>query len=157
MNTSGDYGNFGAPGINVPIQKTVIPRTSRTGSSSLIGQFPLRQNRLHVKLNPEISVMRLSHALERLYQVSLFPRLAATQSPPSSPALDYDLYLFTQPAYGANITVYLARALNQDPSRPLKYSIQLDDNEIQTIQYISYVFPMNMPAGCLQMAADGST
>jgi len=158
INTSGDYGNFGAPSVNVPIQKSVVPKNFKNGfvesdkTVSIEAEHTSRRTKsgaVHYEVIPRLG--------RTLSGVTLFPRLAATQSPPSSPALEYDLYLFTQPAYGANITIYLAGALNQDPSRPLKYAIQLDDNEIQTVQYIPYVFPLNMPAGWPQMAADGNT
>lgn len=158
INTSGDYGNFGAPSVNVPIFKPSVPKSFTNGfvesdkTISIEAEHTSRRTK-----SGDVHYEVISSLGRTLSGVTLYPRLSATQSPPSSPALEYDLYIFTQPTYGANVTLYLAGALNQDPTRPLKYAIQLDDNPIQTVQFIPYVFPMNMPAGWERMVADGNT
>ncbi|CZT13826.1 uncharacterized protein RCO7_11556 [Rhynchosporium graminicola] len=66
--------------------------------------------------------------------VSLFPSSIGSQSPPSSPRLSYNIFLFT--ATVASINVYLGPSLNTDPSRPLAYAISLDDSAPIKSQYI---------------------
>lgn len=65
--------------------------------------------------------------------VTLFPVLAETQNPPSSPRLEYDFYVFSENVT-ANANVVVSPTLNHYPSRPLKYAISIDDEDIQTVQ-----------------------
>lgn len=66
--------------------------------------------------------------------VTLFPVTADTQSPPSSPKLTYNIHVFT--ATTASITVHLAPSLNTDSSRPLAYSISIDNAAPTKAQYV---------------------
>lgn len=66
--------------------------------------------------------------------VTLFPVSISTQTPPDSPKLTYNLYLFTSTT--ANITVFLGTSLNTDPSRPLAYAIAIDDETPVKAQYV---------------------
>ena len=67
--------------------------------------------------------------------MTLLPVLAGTQKPPSSPRLEYDMYVFLNVSE-ANATVYLGPSLNTDPSRPLKYAIAFNDAEPQVVQFV---------------------
>jgi hypothetical protein len=66
--------------------------------------------------------------------VTLFPVTIGTQTPPSSPKLTYNIYIFT--ATTASITVHLAPSLNTDASRPLAYSISIDNATPTKAQYV---------------------
>jgi hypothetical protein len=69
-----------------------------------------------------------------LSALTLLPISIPTQTPPDSPKLTYNLYLFT--ATTANITLFLSPSLNTDPSRPLAYAIAIDDETPVKAQYI---------------------
>ncbi|PVH74884.1 glycoside hydrolase family 115 protein [Cadophora sp. DSE1049] len=66
--------------------------------------------------------------------VTLFPVTISTQTPPSSPQLAYNIFIFT--ATTASIRIYCGPSLNTDPSRPLAYAISLDDGAPVKSQYI---------------------
>jgi hypothetical protein len=51
--------------------------------------------------------------------ITLLPVSIPTQTPPDSPKLTYNLYLFTSAT--ATITLFLGPSLNTDPSHPLSY------------------------------------
>lgn len=76
--------------------------------------------------------------------VTLFPVTIATQTPPSSPKLTYNLFLFT--ATTASITVYLSPSMNTDPSRPLAYAIVIDDAIPTKAQYVPITDLGTMPS-----------
>ncbi|KAH7311099.1 hypothetical protein BKA65DRAFT_413389 [Rhexocercosporidium sp. MPI-PUGE-AT-0058] len=66
--------------------------------------------------------------------VTLFPVTIGTQTPPSSPKLSYNVFIFT--ATTASITVYCGPSLNTDPARPLAYAVSLDDGASVKSQYV---------------------
>jgi hypothetical protein len=75
---------------------------------------------------------------------TLFPVTISTQSPPSSPKLTYNIFLFTTTT--ASITVHLATSMNTDHSRPLAYAISIDDAKPTTAQYVPIVDLGTMPS-----------
>lgn len=66
--------------------------------------------------------------------VTLFPVTIPDQTPPSSPKLSYNIFIFTETT--ANITVHLAPSLNFDSSHPLTYYISIDDETPTKAQYV---------------------
>lgn len=76
--------------------------------------------------------------------VTLFPVTIATQTPPSSPKLTYNIFLFT--ATTAQITVHLATSMNTDHARPLAYAIAVDDEKPTTAQYVPIADLGTMPS-----------
>ena len=79
-----------------------------------------------------------------LSAVTLFPVTISTQTPPSSPKLSYNLFIFT--AATASITVYLSTSMNTDHSRPLAYAIAIDDASPTTAQYVPLADLGTMPS-----------
>ncbi|KAI5793688.1 hypothetical protein DFH27DRAFT_485299 [Peziza echinospora] len=159
--SSTPYGNFGRPSVNLPINKTSVPASFTNGFVETGKYISIEAEHTSRRTTAEGGAVHyevINRLGRTLSGVTLYPRLAASQTPgPTAAALEYDLYLFTTPAYGANITLSLGGALNQDPSRPLRYAIQLDDSPIQTVAFVPYVFPMYMPAGWERSVADGNT
>lgn len=103
----------------------------------------------------EISYNVINHLSRTLSGITLFPVTASSQTAPKSPGLEYKLYTFTNlsqefpTAAGhasmpvpVNITIVTTPSLNTDPGRPLKYAIQFDEDDIQTVQYV-----IDQPAG----------
>lgn len=153
--SSASYGNFGPPSVNLPINKTSIPSTFKNGFVESNKYVSIEAE--HTSRNTSTSEAKyeiIPQLGRTLSAVSLFPVLAPTQNPPDSPRLEYDLYLYTVPAYKANITLFLGAALNQDPYRPLKYAISLDDATPQVVKFIPDAKPLDMPAGWDRAVAD---
>jgi hypothetical protein len=76
--------------------------------------------------------------------VTLFPVTIATQTPPTSAKLTYNIFLFTPTT--ASITVHLATSMNTDHSRPLTYAISIDDAAPTTAQYVPIADLGTMPS-----------
>lgn len=153
--SSASYGNFGAPSVNLPINKTSIPSSFKNGfveSNKYISIEPAHASRNTSVAGAKYEV--ITQLGRTLSSVALYPVLAPTQTPPDSPRLEYDIYVFTTSDTKANITLYLAAALNQDPYRHLKYAIAIDDAAPQIVKYIADTKPLDMPAGWSQAASD---
>ena len=133
--SSDDYGNFGQPTIILPVNKTSVP-ASFHGFVESDGTVSIEPE--HATRNT--STADASYAVipgygRTLSGVTLLPVLAGTQQPPSSPRLEYDMYLFSD-VPTAKATVYLGPSLNTDPSRPLTYAIAFNDAEPQMVQFV---------------------
>lgn len=85
--------------------------------------------------------------------VTLFPVTADSQSTDSGPALEYNLYTFTNSTPGGvvNVTIITTPSQNTIPARPLKYAVQFDQQDAQTVQYI-----IDQPAGALPLGWDAA-
>lgn len=153
--SSASYGNFGAPSVNLPINKTSIPSAFKNGFVESNKYVSIEASHASRNTSAPDAKYEVITQLGRTHSsVSLYPVLAATQNPPDSPRLEYDIYLHTVPDYKANITLYLGAALNQNPSRPLKYAIALDDAAPQIVKFIPDAKPLEMPAGWARAASD---
>lgn len=155
ITSSASYGNFGPPSVNLPINKTSIPASFTNGFVESNKYVSIEAE--HTSRNtsaPGVKYEIIPQYGRTLSGVSLFPVLAPSQSPPESPGLEYDIYLYTTPAYKANVTLYLGAALNQDPHRPLKYAIALDDATPQVVKFIPDAKPLDMPAGWDRAVSD---
>lgn len=133
--SSDDYGNFGVPTIELPVNKTAVPGSFHgfVESDETVSIEPEHASRNTSTANVLYAV--IPGYGRTLSGVTLLPVLAETQKPPSSPRLEYDMYLFSN-ASEARTTVYLGPSLNTDPSRPLKYAIAFNDAEPQVVQFV---------------------
>jgi hypothetical protein len=103
--------------------------------------------------NSSVSYEVIPGLSRTLSGVTLFPVTADSMTPSTAPALVYDFYTFTNLSSGVltdqnmgttskytpntvNITLYLGTSLNTNPSRPLRYAVQLDNQEPQIRKYI---------------------
>lgn len=132
---SGNYGNYDVPIVQIPVNKTSVP-DSFHGFVESDGTVSIEPE--HASRNT--STDEASYAVipgygRTLSGVTLLPVDVGTQEPPSSPRLEYDMYLFSD-VFTANTTVYLGPSLNTDPSRPLKYAIAFNDGEPQEVQFV---------------------
>ncbi|KAL1964495.1 hypothetical protein VTN77DRAFT_6921 [Rasamsonia byssochlamydoides] len=137
---TGDWGHFYSPPVvQLPVNKTVVPSSfhgfvESDGVVSIEAQHATRNT----------STANVSYAVipgygRTLSGVTLLPVNAPSQEAPSSPRLEYDMYLFSPAANGStvNITLYLGPSLNVDPDRPLRYALSFDDDDnFQTVQYV---------------------
>ncbi|KAG2412534.1 hypothetical protein HFD88_010091 [Aspergillus terreus] len=132
---SDDYGNFQMPTVQLPVNKTSAP-ASFHGFVESDGTVSIEAE--HTSRNT--SAGNTSYAVvpgygRTLSGVTLLPALAETQQPPSSPRLEYDMYIFSN-VTTAKATVYLGPSLNTNPSRPLKYAIAFNDAEPKIVQFV---------------------
>lgn len=155
IHSSASYGNFGSPSVNLPINKTSIPSSFKNGFVESNKYISIEA--AHASRNTSVAGAKyevIPQLGRTLSSVALYPVLAPTQNPPDSPRLEYDMYLYTTPANKANITLYLGAALNQDPTRPLKYAIALDDAAPQIVKFIPEAKPLDMPTGWERAVSD---
>lgn len=132
---SDDYGNYNAPEVMLPVNKTSVPDSFHgfVESDDTVSIEPEHASRN--TSSKDVSYEVIPGYGRTLSGVTLQPVLADTQEPPSSPRLEYDMYLFSNVST-ANATVYLGPSLNTNPSRPLKYAIAFNDAEPQIVQFV---------------------
>lgn len=121
--------------MHLPVNKTSVPSSFHgfVESDGIVSIEPEHATR-------NTSTESASYAVipgygRTLSGVTLRPVLADTQTPPSSPRLEYVMYIFSS-VPTANVTVYLGPSLNKGPSRPLKYAVSFDDEEPQVVQSV---------------------
>ena len=139
LNYTAPYGNFRAPTIMLPLNKTSVP-------SSFHGHV---ESDAHISISAEhfsSNSSNSSSAYLSLFPhhsrtpgssgIGLLPFTASSQRPndTAAPRLTYDFYTFTPNISNANITVYSSAAMNTNPDRPLKYAISIDDSDPRVIQ-----------------------
>lgn len=135
---TGKYGNSAMPTVQLPVNKTVVP-ASFHGFVESDGVVSVEAP--HASRNT--STANVSYAVipgygRTLSGITLLPVNAASQKAPSSPRLEYDVYLFSPVDHGStfNITLYLGPSLNVNPDRPLRYALSFDDDEPKVVQYV---------------------
>ncbi|KAI9924058.1 hypothetical protein ASPWEDRAFT_26340 [Aspergillus wentii DTO 134E9] len=133
--SSRDYGNFEMPSVELPVNKTSAPESFHgfVESDSTVSIEVEHASRNTSTRNASYAV--IPGYGRSLSGVTLLPVLADTQQPPSSPRLEYDMYLFSNVST-ANVTVYLGPSLNTDPSRPLKYAIGFNNAAHEVVQFV---------------------
>ncbi|GFF32340.1 hypothetical protein IFM58399_03176 [Aspergillus lentulus] len=133
--SSDDYGNFGMPTVQLPVNKTSVPAdfhgfVESDGTVSMEAEHATRNTS-----SADVSYAVIPRYGHTLSGVTLLPVTIETQQPPSSPRLEYDMYLFSNVST-VKATVYLGPSLNTDHSRPLKYAISINDAEPQVVQFV---------------------
>ncbi|KAM0720278.1 hypothetical protein Q7P37_004414 [Cladosporium fusiforme] len=137
VSSSTDYGaQFNMPILMLPYTHTSVP-------DSFSGHV---ESDRHVSIEAEhwTSVTNSSSAryevvtgLSRtLSGVTLFPVTAPSFTTSNAPGLSYDFYTFSGSVAAnlTNITVVMTPNLNTIPDRPLRYAIQLDDQDVRIVQ-----------------------
>ncbi|KAF9883989.1 hypothetical protein FE257_002430 [Aspergillus nanangensis] len=132
---SGDYGNFGMPTIQLPVNKTSAPGSFHGFVESDATVSIEAEHTSRNTSDGNVSYEVIPGYGRTLSGVTLLPSLADTQQPPSSPRLEYDMYIFSNTSV-VDATVYLGPSLNTDPSRPLKYAIAFNDAEPEIVQFV---------------------
>jgi hypothetical protein len=133
--SSDDYGNFGMPTVQLPVNKTSVPAdfhgfVESDGTVSMEAEHATRNTS-----SADVSYAIIPRYGHTLSGVTLLPVTIETQQPPSSPRLEYDMYLFSNVST-VKATVYLGPSLNTDHSRPLKYAISINDADPQVVQFV---------------------
>ena len=131
VTSSDDYGSFGMPSVMLPVNNTQVPTDFHGHVESDRTVSIEAEHTIKNISSGDVSYGIIPSYGRTLSGVTLFPVTAATQTPPSSPMLQYSMYLFTQTL--ANVTVYVSPSLNTDPSRPLAYALAVDDGKPTTV------------------------
>lgn len=149
------WGNYPSPTIQVPVQNVVVP-SNFTGFVESDKHIAIEAE--HTSRNTAVnntSYTTLPSYGRTLSGVTLVPILSPTQPVGTGPALEYDVWTFTNTSQ-ANVTLFLSPSQNQmGPSRPLKYGIAFDEEVPKVIQFVSNYTGGNYPQGWNQAVADG--
>ncbi|KAK3080300.1 hypothetical protein LTS18_002610, partial [Coniosporium uncinatum] len=89
--------------------------------------------------------------------IALLPFTAPSQPLPSAPKLTYHFYTVSPNVTNANVTVLVGNSLNNDPTRPMKYAISVDDAVPEDIQPINSTKLGTLPGDWLDMVANAVT
>ena len=143
-----DYGNFDNPSVHLPVERTSVPSTfhgfvESDRTVSIEAAHTSRRTRVVTSEDMLISYAEIPNYGRTESGITIFPVvLPETQSPPNSPRLEYDMYLFEEEEEVAvDVTLYLGPSLNTYPDRPLKYAIGFDDDDasVDTLQIVQFV------------------
>lgn len=161
ITSSRDYGTqYSMPQVILPYNHTVLPSNFSNGfveSDAHISIEAEHYSRI-TSGSTNVSYETIANLSRTLSGVTLFPVTADSLTTSTAPALEYDLYTFSDlstgivhPANVLNITLILGTSLNAIPKRPLKYAIQLDSQPVQTVSYIT-----DQPEGALPLNWNGA-
>ena len=135
ITSNAGYGNFGQPSVHLPLSKNIAPKDF-TGFVQSDGTVSIEAEHYTRQTNSNDAYYAVIPGYGRTMSgVTLLPPTGGSQSAPSSPVLEYDIYVFTNDVL-ANVTVFLGPSLNTNPERPLKYAIAFDDAEPEVVQFV---------------------
>ncbi|KAI1840674.1 hypothetical protein JX266_013136 [Neoarthrinium moseri] len=147
---------YGAPTVQLPINLRTIPSNFSTGfveSDKYVSIEGPNYQRIYTPSNSTSSNITY-HTLKnygRTYGgVSLWPQNAQPVTPDSGPALEYDLYLFTN-ASNVNVTLYLSPTQNYLSDRnPLQFAVSMfpagsSQATPKTVRFIGDSIGLDMP------------
>jgi len=140
-------------GTQYSMPQLLLPYNNRKVAANFSNGFVESDGHITIELEHYSSITANSSSVaynvipglsRTLSGITLFPVTAGSQTAPSSPGLEYNLYTFsnTTSANVVNITIVTTTSLNTIPNRPLRYAIQFDNQTMQTVQYI-----IDQPAG----------
>ncbi|KAK5130552.1 hypothetical protein LTR08_001932 [Meristemomyces frigidus] len=150
-----EYGTqYSMPQLMLPYNHTALPSTLSSNSfveSDGYISIELEHYSSITSNSTDVSYNVIPGLSRTLSGITLFPVTADTQTTTAGPALEYNLYTFTNATAGNNVsvTIVTTTSINTIPERPLKYAVQLDDQAPQTVQYIT-----DQPAGALPVNWD---
>ncbi|KAI1094135.1 glycoside hydrolase family 115 protein [Rostrohypoxylon terebratum] len=157
---------YGPPIVQLPINLRTVPANFTSGfveSDEHVAIEGPHYQRIHtpssVPSNSEITYKILRNYGRTLGGVTLWPQKTSPQTPETAPALEYDLYLFTNTSK-ANVTLYLSPTQNYlSDKTPLEFAVSLfpvgaEQTEPQVVQFVGESIGANMPPGWGRAVAD---
>lgn len=175
ITSSTNYGTqYSVPKVVISYNNTAVPSNFSNGfveSDRTVSIEAEHYSSISNGGNSSVSYQVIPGLSRTLSGVTLFPVTTDSLTTTTAPALEYDFYTFTNLSSGVmmdqnmgtsiaykpntvNITLILGTSLNTVPERPLRYAIQLDDQEPQTRQYIIDAPAGANPNGWLTAVAD---
>lgn len=158
VNSTSDWGNFGAPSVSVLTNKTSVTSGFRgfVESRKTISIDAPNFTRNSTGSEKSVYYQLLKNLSKTSSSVTIFPvDFTARLTPANAPKLEYDVYAFN-PHDKANITLYLSPTLNFDPDRPLRYAVAVNDDTPVENLYVPSARPLDMPAGWGQAVSDAA-
>ncbi|GAB7347368.1 hypothetical protein MBLNU459_g4302t2 [Dothideomycetes sp. NU459] len=162
ISSSTGYGTqYSMPQVELPLNYTVVPADFTNGFVESDGHISIEAEHYSSISDSDSGVTYevIPNLSRTLSGITLFPVTADSQNPTTGPALEYNLYTFSNLSSGkaldpnqgvttqytantVNVSLIFGTSLNTIPDRPLRYAVQLDDQPVQTVQYI-----IDQPAG----------
>ncbi|KAI0169935.1 glycoside hydrolase family 115 protein [Hypoxylon sp. FL1284] len=157
---------FGQPIVQLPINLRSIPSNFTAGfveSDKHVAIEGPNYQRIYTPAgaadNSEITYHTLKNYGRTSGGVTLWPQTTPPQTPDSSPALEYDVYLFTNTSK-AKVTLYLSPTQNYlSDETPLQFAASLfpagaEQAEPQVVQFVLESVGPDMPAGWARAVGD---
>ncbi|KAI1077309.1 glycoside hydrolase family 115 protein [Whalleya microplaca] len=156
---------FGAPIVQLPTNLRTVPSNFTQGfveSDKHVAIEGPNYQRIHTPSNTsdsEITYKILKNYGRTSGGVTLWPQTASIQTPESGPALEYDLYLFTDVSK-VNVTLHLSPTQNYlSDESPLEFAVSLfpakaEQAEPQRVRFVSDSIGSGMPAGWGRAVSD---
>ncbi|KAI1205619.1 glycoside hydrolase family 115 protein [Annulohypoxylon truncatum] len=157
---------YGQPIVQLPINLRTVPSNFTVGFVESDGHVAIEgphYQRIYTPSNappaPEITYKTLKNYGRTLGGVTLWPQNTPPQTPETAPALEYDLYLFTNVSK-ANVTLYLSPTQNYlSDQTPLEFAVSLfpagaEQAEPQVVQFVGDSVGADMPPGWGRAVAD---
>lgn len=154
------YGTqYSMPQLMLPYNHTTLPSNFSAGFVESARQISIELEHYTNISSPDSASVRYEviPGLSRtLSGITLYPMTAPSLTTTTAPALEYNLYTFSPSTSHStiNITIVTTPSLNTIPDRPLKYAIQLDDQQVQTVQYVTDQPDGANPVGWEQAVSD---
>jgi hypothetical protein len=138
VSSSTDYGaQFNKPQLMLPYTHHVVPSGFGGGHVESDRHLSIEAEHWTSTTNASSAHYEVVTGLSRtLSGVTLFPVTAPSFTTSNAPGLTYDFYTFSSSTSTnrTNITVVMTPNLNTIPDRPLRYAIQLDDQDVKIVQ-----------------------
>ncbi|KAK4034328.1 glycoside hydrolase [Parachaetomium inaequale] len=165
-----DQYGFGDPHVLVPVRARSVPASFKKGSVESDGHVAFAGSAYTSILNPRQSTSQNKNVTYHTFThygrtgsgVGLVPLDTEKLTVDTAPALEYDMYLFTNHS-AANVTLYLSPGLNYlGDATPLEYAISLfpagsasSNPTVKNVRPVGVTVGGNMPDGWQGAVADG--
>lgn len=157
---------YGRPIVQLPINLRTVPSNFTLGFVESDEHVAIEGPHYQRIFTPsgapsdsEITYKILKNYGRTLGGVTLWPQNTSPQTPETAPALEYDLYLFTNISK-ANVTLYLSPTQNYlSDKTPLEFAVSLfpagaEQTEPQVVQFVGESVGADMPSGWARAVAD---
>jgi hypothetical protein len=138
VSSSTDYGaQFNMPQLMLPYTHHLLPSKYSGGHVESDRYVSIEAEHWTSTTNSSSAHYEVVAGLSRtLSGVTLFPVTAPSFTTSNAPGLTYDFYTFSTSTSTniTNVTVVLTPNLNTIPDRPLRFAIQLDDQDVKIVQ-----------------------
>lgn len=156
---------FSSPIVQVPVNLRKIPSSFASGyveSDKTVAIEAPNYQRIHSPSNPttsNITYLVLENYGRTLGGVTLWPQTTPPQTPAKAPALEYDVYLFTNVSK-VNVTLYLSPTQNYlSDKSPLEFAVSLfpaggAQAQPQVMRFVPNSIGPDLPVGWAKSVAD---
>jgi len=155
---------FSAPIVQVPINIRAVPSSFTKGfveSDKNVAIEGPNYQRIHSPANvvANVSYLTLENHGRTMGGVTLWPQTTPPQTPETAPALEYDVYLFTNVSK-VNVTLYLSPTQNYlSDKKPLQFAVSLfpaggAQAQPQVVRFIPDSIGPDLPVGWARAVGD---